>query len=283
MAPPRLLAIDVDGTLLRRDGTLAPEDRAAIATARRRGLVVTLATGRLSAGALPLARELDLDAPLVCADGAVLFCPTARAPLSIVAVRPEASRALLDSLRRLLLAPFLFTHEAVIGAASDSALFPHLTGWTPKMQACDDLDAACHADGMAAPVMAIGVGSAGAAEFAETTLRAHPDLGDDVDRFPIGATGHWIVRLAPSGCSKATGLAALARRLGFEPGEVATMGDWHNDLEMLGWSGWSFAMGHAPDEVKRAAKQILTATSASGGAVAEVVGRLEAARRRPRR
>jgi hypothetical protein len=61
------------------------------------------------------------------------------------------------------------------------------------------------------------------------------------------------------------------------------MGDWHNDLEMLGWSGWSFAMGHAPDEVKRAAKQILTATSASGGAVAEVVGRLEAARRRPRR
>ena len=74
--PPRfLLALDLDGTLLRDDKTIAPEDAAAIRGAAAHGIAVTLATGRLTTGTLPTARELGLSTPLVCADGGLLVDP----------------------------------------------------------------------------------------------------------------------------------------------------------------------------------------------------------------
>jgi hydroxymethylpyrimidine pyrophosphatase-like HAD family hydrolase len=125
--------------------------------------------------------------------------------------------------------------------------------------------------------MAVGVGTADAVRSAETALRAHPEVGTHIESFAIGGTDQWLVRLRPPACNKAIGLASLAERMGLAPSQVATIGDWHNDLEMLKWSGWSFAVGHAPDEVKRAAKHPLESTALSGGAVAEAIAYLEGA------
>ena len=66
----RLLALDLDGTLVKTDGSYDPRDLEAIAEARRRGIEVLLATGRLIGGTAPVARDLSLTAPMVCADGA---------------------------------------------------------------------------------------------------------------------------------------------------------------------------------------------------------------------
>jgi hydroxymethylpyrimidine pyrophosphatase-like HAD family hydrolase len=108
-------------------------------------------------------------------------------------------------------------------------------------------------------------------------LHTDPTIADEVAIFPIRTTDHWVVRLTPSGCSKAAGLARVAEQLALSPDEVATIGDWYNDVSMLSWAGQSFAMGQAPAEVKRAAKQSLQATAETGGAVAEVLARLRAA------
>ena len=80
-----------------------------------------------------------------------------------------------------------------------------------------------------------------------------------------------MVRLTPSGCSKALGLAQVARQLSLSANQVATIGDYYNDISMLAWAGWSFAMGQAPPEVKQAAKHALRATAETGGAVAEAL------------
>jgi hydroxymethylpyrimidine pyrophosphatase-like HAD family hydrolase len=267
----RLIAVDVDGTLLRSDGSLAPEDRDAIAAALERGIAVTLATGRLSSSAMPFARTLALEAPLVCADGAVLFCPTRGVPLS---QRPLAEPGLTSLLRCLdeeVLAPFIFTHEAVCGAANDFDRFPFVAGWTPMRAPHDDLAAAAAAAGLLAPITAIGVGTELAVLRAQERLRADPAIADEVAVFPIRTTDHWVVRLTPNGCSKAQGLAQVTEQLSISANEVATIGDWYNDVSMLEWAGWSFAMGQAPDEVKGAAKQSLRATAETGGAVAEVM------------
>src|SRR6185436_386927 len=103
----RLLAIDVDGTLLRSDGTVADADRAAIAAALEQGVTVTLATGRLSSSAMPFARALALTVPL------------SQTPLAVPGLN-----SLLRCLRQQALAPFVFTHEAVCGAATDFERFP---------------------------------------------------------------------------------------------------------------------------------------------------------------
>jgi hydroxymethylpyrimidine pyrophosphatase-like HAD family hydrolase len=269
----RLLAVDVDGTLLRTDGTVADEDRLAIAGALSRGIAVTLATGRLSSSAMPFARSLALQVPLVCADGAVLFCPTR----GVLAQRPLGGpglTSLLACLREEALAPFVFTHEAVCGAANDFDRFPFVAGWTPVRAPHDDLAAAAAAAGPHAPITAIGVGPEPAVLRAEALLRADPAIADEVAVFPIRTTDHWVVRLTPSGCSKAQGLAQVTEELSISANEVATIGDWYNDVSMLKWAGRSFAMGQAPEEVKEAAKHSLRATAETGGAVAEALAHL---------
>jgi len=267
----RLIAIDVDGTLLRSDGTVAAEDRDAIAAALACGVAVTLATGRLSSSAMPFARTLALQTTLVCADGAVLFCPTRNAPLSQKPLAGAGLNSLLRCLDEEALAPFVFTHEAVCGTANDFDRFPFVAGWTPVRAPHDDLAAAAAAAGLLAPITAIGVGPEPAVLRAHERLRADPAIADEVAVFPIRTTDHWVVRLTPGGCSKAQGLAEVTEQLSISANEVATIGDWYNDVSMLEWAGQSFAMGQAPAEVKGAAKHSLRATAETGGAVAEVM------------
>src|SRR4051812_46240828 len=118
----RLLAIDIDGTLMRTDGTVDTSDRAAISRARELGIRVTLATGRLPGRTLPLARELGLDAPLICADGAITLEPTGQVrrliPLSV-----GARKRLLTLAERTGL-PWLFLtadHALGLRAHADAA------------------------------------------------------------------------------------------------------------------------------------------------------------------
>jgi Cof subfamily protein (haloacid dehalogenase superfamily) len=269
MRPIRLLAIDVDGTLLRSDGTVAESDRAAIAAALASGIAITLATGRLSSSAMPFARTLALEVPLICADGAVLFCPNRAVPLVERPLAPAGLSHFLSLLRTHALAPFVFTHDAVCGSSADLARFPFVSGWTDQVVARDPLPEP--GDPTAAAITAIGVGPAAAVAAVHEGLQADPGVDDDVAVFPIRTTDHWVIRLSPGGCTKAVGLALLADRLAIAPDEVAAIGDWYNDVPMLTWAGRSFAMGQAPPEVKEAAKHSLRATAETGGAVAEAL------------
>jgi Cof subfamily protein (haloacid dehalogenase superfamily) len=271
MLPVRLLAIDVDGTLLRNDGQVARRDRQAIAAALEQGVAVTLATGRLSSSALPWARSLALGVPLVCADGAVLFCPRREVPLHQRPLVFAGLEAFLRLVRRQQLAPFVFTHQAVCGAAGDFARFPFVSGWTDELVAHGDLDRAAAAIDDHAPITAIGVGSEERAQAVAAALRDDPMVADELAVFPIRNTPHWVVRLSPAACSKAVGLARLAESLGLGAGDVAAIGDWYNDVPMLEWARFSFAMGQAPEDVKRSAKFSLRATSDTGGGVAEAL------------
>jgi hydroxymethylpyrimidine pyrophosphatase-like HAD family hydrolase len=212
--------------------------------------------------------------PLVCADGAVLFCPTRGIPLSQTPLAVPGLNSLLRCLRDQALAPFVFTHEAVCGATADFDRFPFVAGWTPVRSPHDDLAVAAASAGVLAPITAIGVGPEATVLQAEQTLRADAAIADDVAVFPIRTTSHWVVRLTPNGCSKALGLAGVAQQLAISANEVATIGDWYNDISMLEWAGASFAMGQAPADVKKAAKSSLRATAETGGAVAEVLSLL---------
>src|SRR5688572_14134450 len=99
----RLLALDLDGTLLRDDGRIDPRDRDAIRRARANGCTVTLATGRVTASTMHVALSLALDAPLVCADGRIVADPRSGASLELFAV-PER-RSALAVLREHALTP----------------------------------------------------------------------------------------------------------------------------------------------------------------------------------
>jgi Cof subfamily protein (haloacid dehalogenase superfamily) len=275
MQTPRLLlALDMDGTLLKDDKTIAPVDAEAIRSAAQHGILVTLATGRLTAGTLPFARELGLTTPLVCADGAVLLDPVSGNTLSRRSIVTEQARQALGALIDHRLVPYVFladtihcdrygdAHRAIVETWSREIIvhesLPHALAW----QAPDSVS------------MTVGVGAESAVVRAYEHLnREHASTIDTV-YFKVANLSLWAVRSLPGGCDKSFMLAQLAERLELPSSRVVAVGDWLNDLGMFKYAGRSFAMGQAPDVVREAATDVLLATSARGGGIAEVIAAL---------
>ena len=267
-SPRGLLAVDLDGTLVRADGVVEPRDRDALASARRRGVCVTLATGRLAPTTVAIARELDLEAPLICADGAALVCPQRGLVLARRSLGLCAVGALLASIASAGLAPFVCFAEEIVGGLSIAPLAPWLLGYAPSVASSSRLAdlAVERADEV---VMLLGLGPRERVEV----VRPASLPGIAITSFGLGHDGPWALRALRHDAGKGAALARLAARLGVPRERVAAVGDWYNDISMLAWAGRSFAMGGSPPSVQRAAGATLGAPAGCGGGVAEAVER----------
>jgi HAD superfamily hydrolase (TIGR01484 family) len=274
-APRFLLAVDMDGTLLRDDKTVADVDAQAIRTAAEHGIAVTIATGRLSTGALPTARALGLTVPLICADGGLLIdCPTGEA-LERRSIPTAQARAALGVLESLALVPFVFLADAIHCDGGGARYRAVVDTWSQELvvhtAALGSVQAWQLPEGVA---VTVGIGPRDSVEQASEQLRRdHADKLDTV-HFGMGGMTMWAVRSLPRGCDKGEMLARLAGRLDLPRERVAAVGDWFNDLGMFAYAQRSFAMGQAPDVVRQGATDHLRATSATGGGIAEAIAAL---------
>lgn len=271
LKPRYLLAVDMDGTLLRDDKSIAPEDLAAIQAAPAHGIAVTIATGRLTTGALPVARQLGLSVPLVCADGAVLVDPLAGTLLHRRSILAERAVHAVDTIVRHRLTPYVFLADSIHCEPSGEQHRAVVETWTPNMFVHGSLSDAVAWREPDCVAMTVGLGGEREVMGAYERLReAHVGELDTV-HFNLFGSPVWAVRSLPGGCDKGQMLEQLALRLGLPRARVAAVGDWLNDLGMFGYAGRSFAMGHAPAIVRNAATDVLRSTSAAGGGVAEAI------------
>jgi Cof subfamily protein (haloacid dehalogenase superfamily) len=263
--PPAIFATDLDGTLVDRADRIHPRDREVIARARAMGVVVTIATGRLTSRTHPIARDLGLDAPLVCADGGVIACGATERVLARRAIAVAEVERILGALIRHGASSFVFTHEAIHGCGRGHAYHPYVSGWSHQIATYDDvLSAEVWRTG---PVMVVGIAPREAAEELE---RAFGAGGDEVEVMRFAGGGAEVFRFVSRGVSKGSGLDHVSRLVGVPRERVCVIGDWYNDLPMFEWAARSFAMPHAPDDVKRRASDVL----AEGDGV--IAGALEA-------
>lgn len=275
MSEPRfLLAVDMDGTLLRDDKTIAPEDLEAIRAAPAHGILVTIATGRLTTGALPVARQLGLSTPLICADGAVLVDPLLGTLLHQRSILAEHAVHAVDTIMANGLVPYVFLADSIHCEASGEQHRSVVETWTPELFVHGSLASAAAWREPECVAMTVGIGSEEwVLRASEQLRRSHLDQLDTV-HFSLFGTPVWAVRSLPGGCDKGQMLAQLAARLNLPRTRVAAVGDWLNDLGMFGYAWRSFAMGHAPSIVQNAATDVLRSTSRAGGGVAEAIARL---------
>jgi HAD superfamily hydrolase (TIGR01484 family) len=273
-SPPFLLALDLDGTLLRDDKTIAPEDAAAIREATTRGMVITIATGRLASGALPIARRLRLTTPLICADGGLLVDPRTGAVLDRRVIAALDATAIVEALAAHGLAPFVFLADAIHCGADGEKHRGLVDTWSKNIVvhgSMGEISAWRTTEGVA---VTVGLGDRPLVERASAHLReTYPGTLDTVC-FGMSEKSVWAVRSLPHGCDKGEMLGRLAGRLGVSRERVAVVGDWLNDLGMFAIAGQSFAMAQAPEIVKRAATCTLGASSVTGGGVAEAIAAL---------
>lgn len=252
----------------RQDG-IHPRDLEAIATARARGVVVTIATGRLTSRTHSVARALGLDTPLVCADGGVLACGATERVLRRRHVPEDLAATILDTFQRAGLASFVMTPDAIHGCGRGVVHHVYLQGWASRMTTHVDLlsTSAWRGDDHGA-IMLVGIGEDAAADAVLTGLARHTDA---IDVVSFAGPSGCVVRVMVKGASKGSALAELASDLDIDPARVAVAGDWLNDLSMFAFAGRSFAMPHAPPEVRAAATHALQHDVTRHGAFADAL------------
>jgi len=252
--PIRLVALDIDGTLIDDDRPLQPRTIAAVAAARDRGVHVSLVTGRMTTSAMRFARELGLVDPIVAYQGALVraILPPERDPRlgRILAHRPLAAGTAREALawaKRHGLECHVNHLERFVVQADDpraedySAFFgaralvvPDLAAW---LQRPVSKLLAVAREPIPEPVL----------EDARTRFSGRSAVTLSHPRF--------LEFLAP-GVSKALGVRHLARRARVPVSSVLAIGDQFNDIEMLAAAGFSAAMPPAPDPVRAAARWI---------------------------
>ena len=252
----RLVALDLDGTLLDWSGALQAGAPEAVARLREAGDHVVVATGRSVVSALPIIRDLGLDrGPAVTSNGAVTIELADGDPgyriTDLVTFDPgPALRVVREELPEAL-----FAVEDVGRGFFITEPFPpgEIDGETTVV----DFERLC---ALEATRVVIRSPHHTDADFHEMVER----IGLHEVSYAVGWTA-WL-DLSPHGVSKATALEAVRRELGVEPDRTVALGDGRNDVEMLRWAARGVAMGQA-DDVTRAAADEVTASFDDGGAL----------------
>lgn len=271
---PRLLAVDLDGTLLDVHGLPHKKDLAALRGLQTAGIHVCVVTGRLYSGSRAIVETIGALGPVACADGSHIVDGATGSTLVHIGIEEPVAGALGAALRRRRPATFLFSDDAIIHDACGADFLAYMRTWSNVVLAVDDVHARAIWEERSSLTGVVAVGTAEQIAGSGEEIAASCAGSVQVVTFPLRQPkGHHGLVARATGATKGTALRWIASHHGVDLGECVAVGDWINDIPMLAAAGRSFAMGHAPFEVKRQATDVLDETSSDGGGVARVVER----------
>lgn len=260
-APIRLVALDLDGTLIGEDLVLRPRVREAVATAQSRGIAVTIVTGRMFAAARPFAQALNLQGPVVCYQGAAIFDAQTGAVLRQTPVKQDVTH---DTLQ--------WAHDHGVHAqcyADDMLYVDQINRFSKRYT---DL-------ALVEPVVVPSLREA----FAERpTIKIV--LVDDAERADhhlvalrdlLGKRAYLtrshvdFVEVVDPAVNKGEALAFVAQRYGVPLDATLAVGDAWNDVPLLDAAAVGVAMGSGPPELLARADHVVADVSHDG--VAEAI------------
>ncbi|MGD9525753.1 HAD family hydrolase [Pseudonocardia sp.] len=262
MQAPRLVATDVDGTLLDPADRVPPRAVAVIERLRTSGTEFVLVTGRPPRWIPPVTEQLGRECLAVCANGAVLY--------DGVTDRVVWSRALdVDTLATLAAAAAealplsgVAVERVPTRAFDERETFlaepDYLHAWPGRLHVASRVEV------LSEPAVKLLVRCPGLSS--EAMVAALAPLIDGLADATF-STPNGLVELAVPGVTKATGLAEVAQRLGVDRDEVVAFGDMPNDLEMLCWAGHGVAMGNAHPALLEIADEVTAHHGEDGLAV----------------
>jgi len=250
----RLLALDLDGTVMGRSSALSPRVKRVVERVLERGVVVTLATGRVFGSALPFAQELGLRTPIISSQGAMIRAPHKR-PLAEWTIPLALAQQLIAVAREAGLKVSAYVGDTLCLEGLGSRVYPpsvevrvvgdllsSLSGEPHKMRFEGDEEVVWALESLLSE------------RFRGLVNLARPDP------FSLQATHPQA--------SKGQGLAYLSRYLGIPREEVMAIGDYDNDVDMVAWAGLGVAVGNASPRLLAVADEIVPPLDKEGAAVA---------------
>jgi len=284
-----LLAIDLDGTLLCPQGAVSQANRDAIRDARRRGIAVTVCTGRGLAECKHITDQIDQTEPVIVAGGSIIADPISGRTLHKFAMDPALVGRVVHLLSShghavlVLKDPRVAGHDyVVVSERGGEGIDPVTKWWFEKMHVPVRFVAALHEDehpehtvrvGVCGPKrLTDGVAAALREAFADEVTMQHfqavvprPDDGD-----PDGRT--LILEVFSKAANKWSAIEWLAASRSIPHTRIAAIGNDINDVAMLERAALSIAMGNAIDEAKAASHRLTLDNSTDG--VAHAIERI---------
>jgi Cof subfamily protein (haloacid dehalogenase superfamily) len=261
-APPRLIASDLDGTLLRSDGTLDPRSRAALAAAEAAGAVVVICTARPSRWVAPLAQATGHRGVAICANGAVLCDLHSEAIVEEFPLEPVVARQVVALLQ-----------DAVPGGAwavERAEGFGHEPEYAPRWPVPADTVVDAVETLVAEPAVKLMLRHQD--YLADALLERAREVVGHLAELSHSNSADGLLEISAAGVSKASALARVCVQRGIDRSDVVAFGDMPNDLPMLEWAGYSVAVANAHPEVLAVADEVTASNDDAG--VARVLERL---------
>ncbi|MEZ5236602.1 MAG: HAD family hydrolase [Acidimicrobiia bacterium] len=252
-ARPRLIATDLDGTLLRSDGTLSDRTVATVTACEAAGATLVIATGRPPRWISAIGERLGHQGLAVCANGALVYDLETESVVSSTRIEVDAAAEIVRRVRRAWPAA-VFAVEAVDHLGLEPA-------WPLNFEPPPGTRFGDAAELVTVPpvkILARLEGHPVEAAMASTAA----DLAGLAEVTWSG--GKHLLEMSAPGVTKGAALAALADRLGVGAVEAIAFGDMPNDLDMLRWAGRGLAVANAHELVRAAADAVVGANDDDG-------------------
>lgn len=256
----KLIAADLDDTLLNDDLKITERNRRAFQTAQDMGVIVTIATGRMFRSALPVALELGIKGPLVTYQGALVKNVTTgevmvHRPLPIDLARQVLAAGYENGLHTNV---YINDNLYVDRITNEGKMYAEQAG--VQMNPVGNLLEFLHEE----PTKILFIGEPAFLDRLNYEMKEH--FGDSL--YITKSKPYYLEFMHPK-ATKMHGIGRMAEILGILPEEIITFGDSYNDIEMIEYAGLGVAVGNAPKEIKDKAN-LVTDTNNDDG-VAKVI------------
>lgn len=252
----RLIATDLDGTLLNSERTISQRNKDAVKKCLDSGIIFCLASGRGISTMIPIADQLGIQGPIVCSNGAYITGLDG-SDVHHFSLSLEARKVILDyALQNDI---HLNCYERGLIRFSKQGEFAELyktrTGCTPiytKLEEFDSIE----------PTKLLYV------DHPENIKKYRSELEPMLapHNITVVVSEPDYVEFLPPGINKGQGLQKLCEHLQIQQSQVAAIGDWWNDQEMIEWAGISGAVNNAAPEVKAVAHHHVASNDEDGAA-----------------
>ena len=280
MTPPiRLIAVDIDGTLLNSQFRISEKDRQALRQANQDGIEVILVTGRRHTFALPIAEQLGFDLWLISSNGAItrsLAGETFHRDLLPVETYRDLCRV-MQEFRGNMVVTFDKESKGALVLERMDELNSSIRHWLEKNMQFIEFVIPIEKALIADPVQAMFCGTISRMQAAMRMLESDRVKDETtVVRTEYPARDLCIVDVLNRDCSKGHALERWANYRGIRREQVMAIGDNFNDLEMLAFAGVPFIMGNACEELKDRGWPVTLSNDENGVAAAIEQGRSSA-------
>jgi hypothetical protein len=270
--PIKLLALDIDGTLLTPHGEITPRNWAAINRARQSGVQIVLVTGRRFNSARELAQRLEMDAPLISHNGALTKKVDTLETLDYHPLDIGIARAIIGFGRKCDADMICCDDPEGLGkmviegiSEENKSLHRYLDKYRDSVTVVSDLlEYVDHS-----PIQIMFSGRCDPMDDYAERLNAAMDGRIQLFKTRYRSADLTILDALSVTASKGASLATIAKKHGIAREEIMAIGDNHNDLTMLRYAGLGVVMANAEDELKRRGFELTSSNEEDG--VAEAI------------